>query len=92
MPRACIACGIFSKPVVSAFRFCVLLNPNRLINHNVSKVLVFMLFPNIFYFLVGILYVFATYAAATPASQRETICSTISKTSLGSNERLGFNS
>ena len=69
MPRACIACGIFSKPVVSAFRFCVLLNPNRLINHNVSIVLVFMLFPNSFYFLVGILSVLhldvARYACFT---------------------------
>ena len=69
MPRACIACGIFSKPVVSAFRFCVLLNPNRLINHNVSRVLVFMLFPNSFYFLVGILSVLhlnvARYACFT---------------------------
>ena len=36
------------------------INPNRLLYHNASIILVFVLFPNIFYFLVGILYVFAT--------------------------------
>jgi len=35
-------------------------NPNQLLDHNVSGFLIFMLFPNIFYFLVGILPVFAT--------------------------------
>ena len=38
-------------------------NPNRTLDHNVSIIHVFVLCPNIFYFLVGILYVFATYAA-----------------------------
>ena len=35
-------------------------NPNQLLDHNVSGILIFMLFPNIFYFLVGIFTVFAT--------------------------------
>ena len=35
-------------------------NPNRLLDHNVSRILVFVLFPNIFYFLAVILSVFAT--------------------------------
>ena len=35
-------------------------NPNQLLDHNVSGFLIFMLFPNIFYFLVGILPVFVT--------------------------------
>ena len=35
-------------------------NPNQLLEHNVSGILVFVLFPNIFYFLVGILPVFVT--------------------------------
>ena len=33
-------------------------NPNRLLYHNVSRILVLVLFPNIFYFHVGILPVF----------------------------------
>jgi len=37
------------------------LNPNRLLDHNVSRILVFVLFPNIFYSLVVILPVFATW-------------------------------
>ncbi|PXX23175.1 hypothetical protein EJ73_00840 [Hoylesella shahii DSM 15611 = JCM 12083] len=37
-----------------------LVNPNRSLDHNVSRVLVFVLFPNIFYFLVGIFTFFAT--------------------------------
>ena len=36
------------------------LNPNRLLDHNISGNLVLVLFPNIFYFLVVILPVFAT--------------------------------
>ena len=35
-------------------------NPNRSLDHNASGILIFVLFPNIFYFLVGILSVFAT--------------------------------
>ena len=35
-------------------------NPNRSLDHNISRVLVSVLFPNIFYFLVGIFTVFAT--------------------------------
>lgn len=35
----------------------------RSLDHNISKILVFVLFSNIYYLLVGILYVFATYAA-----------------------------
>ena len=37
-----------------------ILTPNRSLDHNVSGILIFVLFPNIFYFLVGILPVFAT--------------------------------
>ena len=33
------------------------LNPNRLLDHNVSRILVFVLFPNIYYFLVDTLLV-----------------------------------
>ncbi len=33
----------------------MIFKPNRLLYHNVSRILVFVLFPNIFYFLVGIL-------------------------------------
>ena len=36
------------------------LNPNRFIRPQCSKILAIALFPNIFYFLVGILPVFAT--------------------------------
>lgn len=36
------------------------LNPNRPLDHHVSRVIVFVLFPNIFYFIVGILPVFPT--------------------------------
>lgn len=36
------------------------LNPNRSLDHKSSKLLVFVLFPNRFYFLVGILPVFVT--------------------------------
>ena len=35
-------------------------NPNQSLEHNVSGILVFVLFPNISYFLIGILLVFAT--------------------------------
>jgi len=35
-------------------------NPNRSLDHNVSGILVFVLFPNIFYSLVGILPAFVT--------------------------------
>ena len=35
-------------------------NPNRSLDHNASGILIFVLFPNIFYFLVVILPVFAT--------------------------------
>ena len=35
-------------------------NPNRSLDHNVSGILVFVLFPNIFYFLVSILSAFVT--------------------------------
>ena len=38
----------------------ILFNPNRSLDHNVSGILVFVLFPNIFNFLVAILCVFAT--------------------------------
>ena len=38
----------------------ILFNPNRSLDHNVSGILVFVLFPNIFYFLIGILSVFVT--------------------------------
>ena len=41
--------------------FC--LNPNRSLDHSVSGILVFVLFPNIFYFLIGILSVFLTDVA-----------------------------
>jgi len=39
----------------------IILTPNRSLDHNVSGILIFVLFPNIFYFLVGILPVFATW-------------------------------
>ena len=38
----------------------ILFNPNRSLDHNVSGILVFVLFPYIFYFLIGILSVFLT--------------------------------
>ena len=67
------------------------INPNRLLYHNVSRIFVFVLFPNILYFLVGILYVFATwrsplrlrYKAGQSARQYNKIC-------LGSNDQLGL--
>ena len=37
------------------------LNPNRFIRPQCSKILAIVLFPNIFYFLVGILPVFVTW-------------------------------
>jgi len=37
------------------------LNPNRSLDNNVSGILVFVLFPNIFYFLIVILSVFVTW-------------------------------
>ena len=69
-----------------------LLTPNRSLYHNVSRILVFVLFPNILYFLVGILYVFATwcsplrlrYKDGQPARQYNKIC-------LGSNDQFGLN-
>ena len=36
------------------------INPNQSLDHKSSKLLVFVLFPNRFYFLVGILPVFVT--------------------------------
>ena len=52
-----------------------------------------VLFPNIFYFLIGILSVFVTWRSpATPALQSQTICSIKNKICLDSNDRFGFNS
>ena len=48
------------KPCPHGARLYLCFNPNQLLDHNVSGFLIFMLFPNIFYFLVGILPVFAT--------------------------------
>ena len=70
----------------------MIFKPNRLLYHNVSKILVFVLFPNIFYFLVGILKVFATlrsplrllYKDRQSARQYNKIC-------LDSNDQFGLN-
>ena len=48
------------KPCPHGVRHYLCFNPNRSLDHNASGILIFVLFPNIFYFLVGILSVFAT--------------------------------
>ena len=39
---------------------CNLFNPNRSLDHYASKILVYLLFPNIFYFLIALLPIFTT--------------------------------